>query len=291
MRASLCAAGLTVAALLGGAPVSAQAAGADEMRTELTAELEKYVTAFSEGRVAFIADSVYTAPAYFHGGGRVDVRMTRDDVRRRFEDMWAPLPAQGYDRSEIRGSDVCALNASAALVTLDFARLRRDGSVITEGTAVYLYARTEQGWRVTASLGSGPSVDCDTQAALEPSVVHVAGVQWGPPGSTPCYPQGVQTAQLGTDPENGGPAYFARFPAGSQFELHWHTHAEYVVVLSGSGAIVLDDRRHELSAGSYVVIPGRATHSWHVPGGGPPLVIQVRRSGPADFHFVDCEPG
>ena len=131
--------------------------------------------------------------------------------------------------------------------------------------------------------------DGSAQAKLEPSVINIADVQWSAPGNRPCYPQGVQTAQLGIDPDNEGPAYVARFPPGSTFEPHWHTHNEFVVVVSGNGAIVLNDERHALSPGSYVVIPGRVPHSWHVPTGGPPLVIQVRRSGPADFHFVDCE--
>lgn len=163
VRACLPLAALTVAGTLVGAQVSAQSASREQMRAELTAELGKYVAAFSQGRVDFIADSVYTAPAYFFGAGPVDVRMTRDDVLSRFEDMWAPLPAQGYDRSEIRGSDVCILNNSAALVTLEFARLRRDGSVIMEGTAIYFYARTEQGWRVSSSIGPGPRIECGDQ--------------------------------------------------------------------------------------------------------------------------------
>ena len=150
-----------VAPLLIGADGSAQSANLEQTRAELTAELAKYVTAFSQGRVDFIADSVYASPAYFHRGGEVDVRMTRDDVVSRFEDMWAPLPAQGYDRSEMRGSDVCIVNRSAALVTLEFARLRRDGSVITEGAAIYFYARTEQGWRIVSSIGSGSRIECE----------------------------------------------------------------------------------------------------------------------------------
>ncbi len=133
--------------------------------------------------------------------------------------------------------------------------------------------------------------DGSAQAGLESRVINVADVQWTAPSERPCYPRGVQTARLGTDAANGGPTYFARFPAGSQFALHWHTHDEYVVVVSGDGAIVLDGERHALSPGSYVVVPGRIHHSWHVPAGGPPLVILVRRSGPADVHFVDCDPG
>jgi len=140
---------------------AAQSTGRAELRTELTAVLVKYVEAFSAGRIDFLADSVYTAPAYFSGGGGIDVRMTRDDVADRFREMWAPLPAQGYDRSDIRGSDVCVLNDRAALVTLDFARVRADGSVMIAGTAIYLYVRTPEGWRVSASLGSGPRIECE----------------------------------------------------------------------------------------------------------------------------------
>jgi mannose-6-phosphate isomerase-like protein (cupin superfamily) len=60
------------------------------------------------------------------------------------------------------------------------------------------------------------------------------------------------------------------------------------MVVSGTGTIVLGEVRHALSPGTYVVIPGGVPHSWHVPAGSSPLVIQVRRSGPADFHFVSC---
>jgi mannose-6-phosphate isomerase-like protein (cupin superfamily) len=138
---------------------------------------------------------------------------------------------------------------------------------------------------------AGCAVNGSGHAELEPQVINVADVQWSAPSERPCYPLGVQTVQLGTDAESGGPAYFARFPPGSEFALHWHTHDEYVVVVSGDGEIVLNDERHVLSPGSYVAIPGRASHSWHVPAAGPPLVIQVRRAGPADFHFVNCETG
>lgn len=166
-KARVCVARLRVivAASLGmcgvfGTDASAQVERSTQLRATLTAALEEYVSAFSDGRADFIADSVYMAPAYFLGGAGVDVRSTRDEVQTRFEDMMAPLPAQGYDRSDIRGSDVCVLNERAALVTLDFARVRRDGSVITEGRAIYLYVRTPEGWRINASLGSAPAIAC-----------------------------------------------------------------------------------------------------------------------------------
>jgi quercetin dioxygenase-like cupin family protein len=121
----------------------------------------------------------------------------------------------------------------------------------------------------------------------QPFVTSIEDATWGPPGNAPRFPQGVRTAQLGTDPDNDGPIYYALFPAGSHFDLHWHTYSEYVVVVSGNVTIVLGEETHELSVGSYVVIPGRMNHSWDVPTGGEDAVILVRRSGPADFTFVD----
>ena len=69
---------------------------------------------------------------------------------------------------------------------------------------------------------------------------RLATAQWSEPYSGPLgYPKGAQRASLSTDPDSGGETYYARFPAGSRFALHWHAHAEYAVVL-----------------------PGKVTHSW-----------------------------
>jgi len=119
-----------------------------------------------------------------------------------------------------------------------------------------------------------------------PFVINFQDAEWGPPGNTPRFPQGVRTTQLGTDPDNGGPIYLALFPTGSHFDLHWHSAAEYVVVLQGEVTIVLGEETHGLTPGSYVVIPERMSHSWDVPP-GEDAVILVRRRGPADFNFVD----
>ena len=121
----------------------------------------------------------------------------------------------------------------------------------------------------------------------DPLVINLEDIEWGPPGNTPRFAQGTQTAQLGTDPDSGGPIYYAKFPAGSHFDLHWHSHTEYVSVLSGNVTFVLGEETHSLSPGSYVVIPARMNHSWDVPSGGPDAVILVRRRGPADFNFVE----
>ena len=120
----------------------------------------------------------------------------------------------------------------------------------------------------------------------DPLAITLADIQWGPPGGGNGAPVGVQTSRQGTDPVTGGITYYAKFPAGSHFDKHWHTHDEFVVVVQGTVTIVLGEESHSVSAGSYVVIPGKLNHSWDVPA-GEDAVIVVRRAGPADFHFAE----
>lgn len=126
-----------------------------------------------------------------------------------------------------------------------------------------------------------------SSANVDPLAVDLKSLQWTPPGGGNGFPVGVQTSRIGVDPVTEGITYYARFPAGSHFDLHWHTHDEYVVVVAGELSIRLGEEDHALAEGSYVVIPGKLNHSWTVPAGGEDAVILVRRAGPADFHFID----
>ena len=101
---------------------------------------------------------------------------------------------------------------------------------------------------------------CLIQVALatEPLAIDLKDVPWGARGGNG-FPVGVRTARQGVDPDTGGITYYAMFPAGSHFDLHWHSHDEYVVVVSGELSIQLGEQTHSLSVGSYVVIPGDAS--------------------------------
>lgn len=121
---------------------------------------------------------------------------------------------------------------------------------------------------------------------FEPLAISLSEVEWGPAGGGNGFPLGVRSARQGIDPVTGGITYYAKFPGGSHFDLHWHTHDEFVAVVQGSVTIVLGEERHFVSTGSYIVIPGKLNHSWDVPE-GEDAVILVRRGGPADFHFVE----
>ena len=134
--------------------------------------------------------------------------------------------------------------------------------------------------------GALAPADLAAQDAEEARVINWQDAAYGPRGTSTQGPN-ARTFQLGLDPDNDGPSYFARFPPGAHFDLHWHTHAEYAVVLSGEGTILLGEETHELRPGSYIVIPARVNHAWDVPPGDTEFVILVRRRGPADFNYVD----
>jgi len=122
-------------------------------------------------------------------------------------------------------------------------------------------------------------------------VFSVETAKWNSPYDGPLgIPKGAQAATLGIDPVTGGETYYARFPAGSHFELHWHTHDEHALVVSGKGSLTLGAERHSLAEGNYVVIPGKVPHEWNVDARRE-LILLVRRAGPTDFNFVkDAAP-
>ena len=125
-----------------------------------------------------------------------------------------------------------------------------------------------------------------SEQQTRPYAVNLDELEWGPPVGGNGVPPGTRTARQGVDPVSGGVTYYAMFPVGTHFDLHWHTHDEYVVVVDGSVVIELGKQTHTLHAGAYLVIPGRMNHSWDVPDSGD-VIILVRRAGPADFNFVE----
>jgi quercetin dioxygenase-like cupin family protein len=117
-------------------------------------------------------------------------------------------------------------------------------------------------------------------------VMNWESVEWEPPSSRPGFPDGLRNAPVANDPETGGITYLARFPAGSRFDMHWHTYTETVVVLQGSVDVVIEGTRYTATEGSYIILPGGAHHEWQVPPEAD-VVLLARRDGPADFHLLD----
>ena len=119
----------------------------------------------------------------------------------------------------------------------------------------------------------------EVEHGVTPLVLQWEAADWGPPTRPPPLSgRPAQRRPFATDPATGGPTYLARFPAGSEFAMHWHTYTETVVVLEGAVDIVMDGTRRTATAGSYVIIPGKAHHAWYTHPGAD-AVLLARRDG------------
>ena len=103
--------------------------------------------------------------------------------------------------------------------------------------------------------------------------------------TTPNAPKGSQQALIGVDPKTNGATAYGRTPAGAGLPAHWHSYAEYTVLLSGNATFVLDGKQHQLGPGSYVVIPAKSVHHLTCSPGADCLLL-TRRAGPTDYNFV-----
>jgi hypothetical protein len=131
----------------------------ESLKTEVKAALDEYVRAFSSNRADVIADRVYMAPSFTIGTGSgpgVVVSMTTADVKGRFESNLKALAEQNYQRSETKSANVCILNNAAAIVSAQFTRYRKDGTVLSEPAATYVFVKTAEGWRIAALMGHTP---------------------------------------------------------------------------------------------------------------------------------------
>jgi quercetin dioxygenase-like cupin family protein len=101
----------------------------------------------------------------------------------------------------------------------------------------------------------------------------------------PGIPAGVEAALVAKDPATGGTVAYAKIPAGVHFPMHWHSHAEYSVLLSGKAEFTLDGKKHEIGEGSYFVIPAKVHHELTCAADAD-CVLLTRRAGPTDYHWV-----
>lgn len=130
-------------------------------------------------------------------------------------------------------------------------------------------------------LAAGTATPPSTEEAL---VTDVATAKFVEP-TMPQAPKGSQNAVIGVDPNTKGPTAYSKTPAGAGLPAHWHSHAEYTVLISGKGTLLLDGKPHEVSSGSYIVIPARMVHQFTCSKEGDCLLL-TRRGGPVDYNFV-----
>ncbi|MFN8058604.1 MAG: DUF4440 domain-containing protein [Vicinamibacterales bacterium] len=133
---------------------SAQPAGAAaRIRAEVRAAWNAYFDAFSRGQTDVIADRMYLAPSLSLADATgVVVSTTAADVKDRFDSSLAALAAQQYGRSVSKRVNICVLNEVSAVLSGEFTRYRRDGTVLAELAGTYLFVKAPAGWRIGAQI-------------------------------------------------------------------------------------------------------------------------------------------
>ncbi len=137
----------------------------------------------------------------------------------------------------------------------------------------------------------GAVVFAQAQAPAKPPssedalVANLADAKWAAPANLPEIPPGVMGAPIAVDPKTGGPVGYAKLPPKYVFPMHWHSHPEYTVLISGKASLTLDGKTHQLLPGAYVTIPAKAHHTVTCSAESD-CVLVTRRGGPVDYHFV-----
>ena len=114
-------------------------------------------------------------------------------------------------------------------------------------------------------------------------VVHLKDVQWTP-SKLKEFPPGAMSAVIAVDPQTGGSIGYGKFPPGAALPSHWHSFAEYTILLSGRATFTVDGKAMELAPGDFIVIPAKAHHRVTC-GPSVECVVFTRRAGPTDYHF------
>jgi hypothetical protein len=134
----------------------AQAPSADGLKAEVSAAWEDYLKVFAAGRSDVISERVYLAPSYALGATGPSVSTTAAEIKARFDASIGALVPQSYARTTTKSANICVLNDATAILSAQFTRYRKDGSVLSEPAGTYVFSKTKQGWRIVAQIPHAP---------------------------------------------------------------------------------------------------------------------------------------
>jgi hypothetical protein len=135
---------------------AAQGPAVDTLKAEVSAAWEDYLKVFAAGRSDVISERVYLAPSYALGAAGPSVSATAAEIKTRFDASIGALVPQNYARTTTKSANICVLNDATAILSAQFTRYRKDGSVLSEPAGTYVFSKTKQGWRIVAQIPHAP---------------------------------------------------------------------------------------------------------------------------------------
>lgn len=147
--------GILIAAGLS-APVHAQQALKPEesarLKVEVNTAMQAYIDAFNRNDSKFIGHVTKSNPSVTVGPRGVTTQ-TPDEVEKGFANSAESLAKAGWVKTETTRYDICVLNPTTAWFDGRFARMRKDGSVISQHAITYFFTKGSDGWKMFANFG------------------------------------------------------------------------------------------------------------------------------------------
>lgn len=131
------------------APATAQA------KREVANALQNYMKAFNDRDFRAVAEVVWSNPSIGFSDRGITV-IDLDAQLKRSQEVYKTLDQIGWHRTDTPSSTVCLLNENAALISGDYRRLRKDGSVIEQSGSVNLFSKGPGGWKMVARIITAP---------------------------------------------------------------------------------------------------------------------------------------
>jgi len=126
----------------------------------------------------------------------------------------------------------------------------------------------------------------DPKPASSHVALDAAEIQWRQ--APAALNKGVEVAVLSGNPGAAGPFVMRmKMPAGYKIAPHWHTKDEQLTVISGTFTLYMGDTMkdpHELTAGAFHFLPGKAHHAAVAKG---EAIVQINGVGPFDIHYIN----
>jgi len=104
-------------------------------------------------------------------------------------------------------------------------------------------------------------------------------------GGAPYLPACLTMAPEHGDPSKGAFTLLLKFTSGCSVPMHWHTSAEELMLVSGSGKVLMQDGKSStIDRGGFVYIPAKHPHAFTCA-----TTCTAFLSGDAafDIHYVD----
>ena len=121
-------------------------------------------------------------------------------------------------------------------------------------------------------------------SATEPAARNIAQMKFGPIAPLPtCMSGAVQNG----DPAKGAFIVAVKLATGCTIPWHWHTAAEYLMIVSGTGRMEMKDNQPKtIRAGSYVQLPAHHVHQFQCKN---KCTFFFYSDGAWDIHYVDAQ--